>query len=366
MHDGFIALIVIGSVIVIASVYISVNMARVAKMPDMHPTKYVNLVRKHQNWRKKNSKAVIEIEMVDLSTANCPVPHPNPTGKPVVVMLGDSHTQGTYCIDWLTSLSESYKDELFFVNAGINGEQTDQIMARLPAVIACNPRYLFVMAGSNDRLSHTSGCSACAYGQCCSPRAMTAYKQDYKALLLKSLTETQAYVVVLAVPPAEAPRSDPINVGTDEINSIAQDLVQELRKQYPQRIEYVAADAAYQPLVEGDYTADGPRKKWTDSTFVSRIMWAQFLHWVCGYSYDEISQRHGLKFTVDAVHFNTRGANLVREVVDGVLRRVHGRVDGTGALRSADAENDATVQPEAIRSPIETEVPAEAEAIQLE
>lgn len=339
LNGGFIFVIVFAAVLVIAGAYVGICMARVAKMPDMHPNKFVSLLRRHQSWATQMEKKGRDVSSIPAEEVKHP--HPNPTNKPVLVVVGDSHTQCTYSADWFSSMSDKVKEKVFVINAGINGEMTDQIASRLDNIILCNPKYVFIMAGSNDRLCSHCSCSACAYAQCTRPRSLESYKEDYSLLLRRLMLYTTAYVSVLAVPPLEAPATDHINESCTEItNAHAREVVALLQERYPRRIEYLPVDERFQQYIRHgdgeDYFTPPSRVRWTPHSFVGNVMRAQFLHWVCGMSYDAVSARYGLRFTVDAIHLNSEGGRVLEEAVVEAFDRMYGRVDNEGNLHGAD------------------------------
>lgn len=82
---------------------------------------------------------------IELHRALQPTSEPNPL-HPTIVMLGDSHTA---FVNWRMLLHCPN-----IANDGVGGNTTAQILARLPSVIAQNPRLVILMAGTNDALQH--------------------------------------------------------------------------------------------------------------------------------------------------------------------------------------------------------------------
>lgn len=68
--------------------------------------------------------------------------HTKEPEHPSIVMLGDSHT---HFVDWRLLLRCSR-----IANAGVGGDDTGQILARLPQVLAASPRLVVLLAGTND------------------------------------------------------------------------------------------------------------------------------------------------------------------------------------------------------------------------
>jgi lysophospholipase L1-like esterase len=62
--------------------------------------------------------------------------------RPSIVMLGDSHTE---FVNWKILLRCQN-----IANHGVGGNDTAQILQRLPEVLALNPKLIILMAGTND------------------------------------------------------------------------------------------------------------------------------------------------------------------------------------------------------------------------
>jgi hypothetical protein len=78
---------------------------------------------------------------IELHNALQPRPHLNPD-NPAIVMIGDSHIDHA---DW--KMIFNCKS---IANFGITGDTSTDILERLPSAISTNPRFVFVMAGTND------------------------------------------------------------------------------------------------------------------------------------------------------------------------------------------------------------------------
>lgn len=68
-----------------------------------------------------------------------------------VICLGDSHTHGFLGASWINLLRPQFP-QLRFVNAGIDGEPSERILARLPGLLKAHPdpAAVLIFSGSND------------------------------------------------------------------------------------------------------------------------------------------------------------------------------------------------------------------------
>lgn len=76
---------------------------------------------------------------------------PDSADRRPVICLGDSHTRGFYGASWLNLLRPQFP-QLRFINAGHDGEPSESIAARLPALLEAhpNPAAVLLFSGSND------------------------------------------------------------------------------------------------------------------------------------------------------------------------------------------------------------------------
>ena len=240
--------------------------------------------------------------------------------KPVVVLVGDSHTHCALGYNWVETVSQRHP-ALQVINAGVNGEQVKDVLARLEPIIACQPDYATILLGSNERLSSVSCGTALCYGQCCGPTQHAAYRNNLRTLFSALLLRTNVRrVAVMCFPPGEAPADAPLNLVGLEFIEILREVVEEYRVTAKGRLVYIPLADKYVDFVSpAVYNAAPPEVTWSPATFVPLVLSAQFKHYVTGVSMDEISSQRRLRFTTDCVHLNATGAGIVAETVSAFL-----------------------------------------------
>ena len=60
-------------------------------------------------------------------------------GKEIVVLIGDSLTHGNVQPSWVNSMRKKMGEDFEFINAGINGETTNDVLNRINEILACDP-----------------------------------------------------------------------------------------------------------------------------------------------------------------------------------------------------------------------------------
>lgn len=107
------------------------------------------------------------------------------TSQQLVVGSGGTPQNGYGTIGYLTWMQHHTTHRLTVTNMGVPGENSLQILARVPAVIAASPRYVFELSGTNDPTSSFSAATT-----------ITNRKAIIDALIASGST-----VIALTIPP---------------------------------------------------------------------------------------------------------------------------------------------------------------------
>jgi acyl-CoA thioesterase I len=132
-------------------------------------------------------------------------------GRGAVVCLDASTVQGNVSFDFVTELARRLPDRTF-VNAGINGETSSQVLARVPEVVACQPTDVIVMVGANDlfaiRGSRLAGVRHTTFDE---------YRTNLTAIMHAL---RPARVAMLSIQPLGERLYSPVNRDMDRLNEI--------------------------------------------------------------------------------------------------------------------------------------------------
>ncbi|MEO3785230.1 SGNH/GDSL hydrolase family protein [Actinocorallia sp. B10E7] len=210
---------------------------------------------------------------------------------PVVVAAGASMTQGTLGANWVGALRDrpEYR-EYEFVNAGVNGDTSDDLRKRVDSdIVACHPDAVTILVGANDVLDGVPP---------------EEYRADLGAIVDRIKEKTTARIALLSLPP----------LGEDLASSRNRRL-----GAYNAAIKETAARAQVGYIPVHEQAVDFLRKSGGAGTpygfdFAVALA-AGAEHYLLGRSWDDISHGNGLELLVDHLHLNDRGGAIVTGLV---------------------------------------------------
>src|SRR5262245_45904344 len=136
-------------------------------------------------------------------------------GRGPVVCLGASTVHGNASYNWVDELARRRPDQTF-VNAGINGDTSAQVLARVPEVVACQPTDVIVTVGANDLF-------AIRGARLAGGRSTTF--DEYRANLTAVVRGlAPARVAVMSVQPLGEVLDSPENKDMDRLNEIMREV----------------------------------------------------------------------------------------------------------------------------------------------
>ena len=118
--------------------------------------------------------------------------------------LGDSITEGVGSADWVANLRHQVGTQgIQFVNAGVAGDLSWNVLQRLDAVIACDPDIVTLLVGTNDVAAVSfSAFPLFLLRMKGIRRAPTLewYVENVSQVLQRLQSETRAQIAVLEIP----------------------------------------------------------------------------------------------------------------------------------------------------------------------
>ena len=240
-------------------------------------------------------------------------------GSEVVACVGSSTTasKGTY--PWIAELARRPQNGRFrFVNLGVGGDLSFDVVRRLPRVIDIRPDRVIVLIGTNDILASVFPNFR---------RAVRVWKglpheptvqrfRDNLHLITRRLRrETSAKIALSSLAPAgEDPHSvDPVQSRLNELFAGYADVIREVS--WREGTDYIAFHEAFREQLECARTS----KPFTRFSFGSFYRDYLVREMILRRSFDEISRMNGWEFHIDGVHLNTRGGRILTEVVQRFL-----------------------------------------------
>jgi lysophospholipase L1-like esterase len=189
-----------------------------------------------------------------------------------------------------------------FVNAGVNGNTSTQVLARLAAVLARTPRFVIVHVGANDVLAIHGGAAS---------DAVAAAKWDgleaNLRAIVRGLSAAGARVGLMSLQPVGEQLGSALNQRVDRANEII-------------RRTADAEGVGYLPLHERlaeVIATDGTGRAVPDS--LAMVARAVVLHLGLGVSLDRIGRRNGFVVHSDGLHLASRGGRIAADLIESFI-----------------------------------------------
>lgn len=218
-------------------------------------------------------------------------------GRGAVVCLGASTVQGNVSYDFVAEVARRLPERTF-VNAGINGDTSWQVLARVPDVTACHPTHVIVMVGANDLFAIRG--SRLAAGK-------HTTMADYHTNLTSIVRELRdARVALMSVQPLGERFDARENQDMDRMNAVVREVAE-------------AEGVTYLPFNERmkDVIQQGNRP-FRDSP--APVLLAMLLHLGLGIGLDRIARWNGFQAHTEGLHLASRGGLLAADLTEEFLR----------------------------------------------
>lgn len=241
--------------------------------------------------------------------------------KKIITFIGDSITHGFYGVNYIKIVKERLKNSessYEFINAGINGDLTVNILERMDDIIQCKPDIVILLVGTNDVNGSQSSKRAKIYEITKKipkdPLFWTdkRFIDDYSKIIRRLKEETKAVIAISSLPPiSEEPKTKPFN-DSKRYSRIIKNLATEFNINYLPLNETMTAQL--------DENAPPPNFQYEKSNPISMIKF--ILSHYLGKSWEKISKKNGFRFLTDNIHLNNAGATIVADLVEKFLLQI--------------------------------------------
>ncbi|WP_067541102.1 SGNH/GDSL hydrolase family protein [Nocardia crassostreae] len=230
-----------------------------------------------------------------------------------IVCAGDSQTRGQYGVGYIPILAERLRGQgVTFTNAGVNGDTSANLLARLDDVIAAQPDVVSVLIGTNDAWATLSAANAEKVmqkkGLAVAP-TLERYRENLAAIIGRLDAETDAHLAVLSPPALGQDLASPaVRIGAQFAEAawaVAAD----------HHVEYLPLFERQRDYLEGCGAIALPYPEGLVQRYTSVLG-----HKLLRRSYDAIAEGRQLALTSDFVHQNSRGATMIADLLEGFLR----------------------------------------------
>ena len=233
--------------------------------------------------------------------------------NPTICFIGDSLTEGTYSVDWVTNLSKKFPS-INFINKGNNGETSALVRTRIKTdVIDLNPEFVVVLIGGNDIIGATHNEAGKLYVEMFpeiqkEPPTYEQYKTEMETIIktLDKDLQKNTQILILSPPPiGEGGMDSPEwNLGA-KCSKICEEIVLECsdRVLFSDLYTEVMRNMIFH--INGNYS---PLKLSLFNMTLCRIL-SIFFKW------ETIRWLNGYKYTTDGIHFCSEFGNICENIV---------------------------------------------------
>lgn len=243
--------------------------------------------------------------------------HHKQPGETLVTLLGDSITEGKMSASYVNLLAQRLgRDGYRFMNAGIGGDTTYNLLGRLTPVRESQPDAIVILVGTNDLQAYLRGGSLPPLNQALKklPQAMTLdwYTSLLRATVTRLQQTTSARIALCSIPPLGEDLDSAPNESVRLFNQAVRALAEELGTGYLPVYECMEAWLRAH--------SSGQGQPFEEPKIGRLILQAAWLHNIRKRRWSEVSAHSGFHLMTDSVHFNEQGAQLIADVIEPWLR----------------------------------------------
>jgi lysophospholipase L1-like esterase len=204
-------------------------------------------------------------------------------------------------------------DGFHFITAGVNGDLAHNVLVRLDTVVARQPDFVVVLAGSNDvnaTLSRSIGLGYRLWKRLPENPGSEWYRANMVQIVRLLKENTSARIAVTSIPVLGEDLASLPNERIRAYSALLMEIaiqegvaylpVHERQEEYLHRLHHVAGRP---------HCAN------------SMLMWTSlFRHYVLKQDFETIAEGNGFVLTTEGLHLNGRGAAIVADEVESFLR----------------------------------------------
>lgn len=240
----------------------------------------------------------------------------NPSKKRLV-LVGDSITHGTVGYNYVKILKKKLgKNRFEFINAGLNGDLTFNVLKRLDDIIKCKPDFVTILIGTNDALGSFSVEFRNRYIKKKGAQSdedfwtFERFKEDYIKIITRLRKETRAKIGLISIPIIGEDLTNPVLHHSKRYAEIIKEISKQLETYYmglnERMIECIKENSP------------NPNYKYeVGFKFVIRGLISHF----SGRTWKSIAERNGLSLLTDLIHLSPKGARLVSDFIENFIER---------------------------------------------
>ncbi|SOE21794.1 Lysophospholipase L1 [Spirosomataceae bacterium TFI 002] len=230
-----------------------------------------------------------------------------------IVFAGDSNTHANMSYNWTKLIEGDFEK----VNAGINGDLSNNLLERIDETIASRPDYVCILIGTNDVNASMSTVAKDRYvdnGKIDANQdvSVDVFRDNLEKIIRKLQKETKAHIAVLSLPLIGEDLKSEANLRADEYSELIKKIAiqfnlsfVDIRKELKQYVQL------YQKVRPPSY-----------EKYFYIMLKSIFLHFYFGYSFDKLSAMNDMLLSHDQLHQNSISGNIIAKEVNAWIVRI--------------------------------------------
>ena len=232
-------------------------------------------------------------------------------GKEIVVLIGDSLTHGNVQPSWVNSMRKKMGADFEFINAGINGETTNDVLNRINEILTCDPNIATLLIGNNNLMGSFERNERNYKKSKQVEWSINGFENEYRMIVKKLIENNITLAVSSLMSYGEEIGSDEFE-RTREYSIIIKKIADEFNLYYIPLFEEVE-----KYLIEKGENTNLPKIENDGLIMLQNFMIKKIL---LKQSWDKISTDSRFKVTLDHIHFNNYSANLMESMVSEFIK----------------------------------------------
>lgn len=236
-----------------------------------------------------------------------------------VVCVGSSTTasKGTY--RWIAELESRPQNKRFrFVNQGVGGDLSFNIVRRLGRVIATQPDRVIILIGTNDIVASVFPNFrriVRVWKRVPEEPTVQRFEENLELITQRLQRETNARIALSSLAPVgeDLHSKDAVQSRLNDLLAAFNGVIRDVAAR--EGTDYIEFYESFQDQLDRAQTA----KPFTRFSFPSFYRDYLVRGMILRHSFDEISRINGWEFHIDGIHLNTRGGGILTEAVQQFL-----------------------------------------------
>jgi lysophospholipase L1-like esterase len=236
-------------------------------------------------------------------------------GKKLVAVIGGDVVQGSISYNFVEDAAKRKGCiDYQFINDGVNGSTSYDVLQRMDHVIACNPDFAVILVGLNDasaKIAPDLARKKINMDEQSEKPSLLVYEKNLARIVNRLKTETSAKIALLSLPVAGENLFSKANKEIDQYNEVIKKIAE------MNNVSYLPFNEKLKAYLKGKGHTRGRSLKNGSKLYEKAII----EHFVYGYSLDRIAHRNGYLLLTDGMHLNSTAGMMAAHQIELFLKK---------------------------------------------